>query len=376
MADKRDYYEVLGVSKSATEKELKKSFRSLARKFHPDKNSDPGADEKFKEIQEAFAVLSDSQKRAQYDRFGHSAPNMGGGFSGFDIRYEDLFGSGLEDIFSNLFGGGGRSRGRTRQARGKSILVRKKIPFQMSLDGGSEEVSVDTYLSCDTCSGSGASNSNDVQICSTCRGQGQVTQTRQVGPFLQQTSGICPSCNGRGKIILNPCSSCKGDGRIKKKQTIRFNVPPGVDTGMRLRMRGKGHMPQQGGVAGDLEIELILDEHPWFERDGSELLMSLPVGFPDLMLGKKIEIPHLDGKSLVIKIPANSLAGQTLNISGRGLPNGRGRRGDVIILLKLFIPKKPSKDVKSRIDSLRSDLGISKEDLESVILDEAKDRRS
>ena len=375
MADKRDYYEVLGVSKDATDKELKKSFRSLARKYHPDKNSDPDADEKFKEIQEAFAILSDSEKRTQYDRFGHSGPGMGGGFSGFDIRYEDLFGSGLEDIFSSFFGGGGRSS-RARQSRGRSILVRKKIAFQMAFEGGSEEVTVDTFLSCETCTGSGGANPEDVDICTTCRGQGQVTQTRQVGPFVQQTSGICPSCNGRGKTIINPCKTCRGEGRKKKKQTIRFNVPPGVDTGMRLRMRGKGHVPERGGIAGDLEIELTLEQHPWFERDGSELLMSLPVGFPDLMLGKTLEIPHLDGKPLTIKIPSNSLAGHTLNITGRGLPNGRGRRGDVIILLKLYLPKKPSKDVKSNVEKLRSELSISDESLESAILDEAKDRRS
>ena len=232
------------------------------------------------------------------------------------------------------------------------------------------------YVSCDNCSGSGGASSNDVDICATCKGHGQVTQTRQVGPFVQQTSGMCPSCQGRGKTIINPCKNCRGDGRVKKKQTIRFNVPEGVDTGMRLSMRGKGHAAQQGGVAGDLEIELILDQHPWFERDGSELLMSLPVGFPDLMLGKKIEIPHIDGKPLPIKIPPNSLAGHTLNISGRGLPNGRGRRGEVIILLKLHIPKKSSRDVKSRIESLRNDLGISDNDIESLILEESKNRRS
>ena len=376
MSDKRDYYEVLGVNKGATDKELKKAFRSLARKYHPDKNSDPGADDKFKEIQEAFAILSDSDKRAQYDRFGHSGPQMGGGFSGFDIRYEDLFGSGLDDLFSNLFGGGGGRRSRTRQSRGQSILVRKKIPFQMAFEGGSEEVSVDTFLSCDSCSGSGGATSDDVEICSTCRGQGQVTQTRQVGPFVQQTSGICPTCQGRGKIIINPCKDCRGEGRKKKKQTIRFNVPEGVDTGMRLRMRGKGHVPPQGGIAGDLEIELILENHPWFERDGAELLMSLPVGFPDLMLGRTVTIPHLDDKPLVIKIPANSLAGHTLNIPGRGLPNGRGRRGDVIILLKLHTPKKPSRNLKSQLESLKSDLSIADDDLENSILDEAKDRRS
>ena len=375
MAGKRDYYEVLGVSKDANDKELKKAFRSLARKYHPDKNSEPGADEKFKEIQEAFAVLSDSDKRSQYDRFGHSGPGMGGGFSGFDIRYEDLFGSGLEDIFSSFFGGGGRSS-RTRQSRGRSILVRKKIPFQMAFEGGSEEVTVDTFLSCETCSGTGGANPDDVDICATCRGQGQVTQTRQVGPFVQQTSGICPSCNGRGKTIINPCKKCRGEGRIKKKQTIRFNVPPGVDTGMRLRMRGKGHVSEHGGIAGDLEIELTLEQHPWFERDGSELLMSLPVGFPDLMLGKTVEIPHIDGKPLILKIPPNSLAGHTLNVTGRGLPNGRGRRGDVIILLKLHMPKKTNKEVKSKVDSLRNELSISESDLESAILDEAKDRRS
>jgi molecular chaperone DnaJ len=375
MSGKRDYYEVLGVSKDASDKELKQAFRSLARKYHPDKNSDAGADEKFKEIQEAFGVLSDNEKRAQYDRFGHSGPSMGGGFSGFDIRYEDLFGSGLEDLFSNFFGGGSRSS-RTRQSRGQSILVRKNIPFQMAFQGGSEELTLDIYVSCDNCSGSGGASSNDVDICSTCKGHGQVTQTRQVGPFVQQTSGMCPSCQGRGKTIINPCNNCRGDGRVKKKQTIRFNVPEGVDTGMRLRMRGKGHAAQQGGVAGDLEIELILDQHPWFERDGSELLMSLPVGFPDLMLGKTIEISHLDGKPLSIKIPPNSLAGHTLNISGRGLPNGRGRRGDVIILLKLYIPKKSGKDVKSKVKTLQNDLGISDEEIESAILKESRDRRS
>jgi len=377
MSEKRDYYEVLGVSKDASDSDLKKAFRSLARKYHPDKNpDDPDSERLFKEVQEAYAVLSNPDQRRQYDMFGHESPGGSpfgpGGFQGVNINLEDLFSGGFESIFSGMFGGGQSSRSR----RGNDVLLRHSVTLEQILDEEEIEISAELSAVCDSCRGTGAKSQDDVQICSTCNGQGRIMQQARVGPFVQQMVSDCPECGGQGKIIRNPCAECRGTGSAQKLQTLRIQIPRGTEDGLRLRQRGKGE-PLQNGQPGDLYIQLEVDAHPWFERDGPDLIMALPLGFPEMMLGTQVELPHIDGKPLVIDIPAGSKPSETIIVRGRGMPHRRGRgRGDVTVLLKLFAPKKFSKSMRSKLEDLRVDFGLPLEDVESMVRREAEDRRS
>ena len=377
MSEKRDYYEVLGVSKDASDSDLKKAFRSLARKYHPDKNpDDPDSERLFKEVQEAYAVLSNPDQRRQYDMFGHESPGGSpfgpGGFQGVNINLDDLFSGGFESIFSGMFGGGQSSRSR----RGNDVLLRHSVTLEQILDEEEIEISAELSAVCDSCRGTGAKSQDDVQICSTCNGQGRIMQQARVGPFVQQMVSDCPECGGQGKIIRNPCAECKGTGSAQKLQTLRIQIPRGTEDGLRLRQRGKGE-PLQNGQPGDLYIQLEVDAHPWFERDGPDLIMALPLGFPEMMLGTQVELPHIDGKPLVIDIPAGSKPSETIIVRGRGMPHRRGRgRGDVTVLLKLFAPKKFSKSMRSKLEDLRVDFGLPLEDVESMVRREAEDRRS
>ncbi len=378
LVDKRDYYEVLGVDRSADDKELKKAFRSLARRYHPDKNDDPDADERFKEIQEAYAVLSDSQKRSTYDRFGHNPPGGSpfgaGGFSGFRMNFDDIFSGDLGDLFGSFFGG---SRQRQRVARGHDVLLRHHVSLQAIFDGSEEEVEIELARSCETCQGSGAEDPTSISTCNTCAGRGQVTVREQMGPFINQTTRPCADCSGSGQERGDLCTDCDGSGQVHKEQRIRFNVPTGALDGTRLRMKGKGEPAPFGrGQSGDLFIEIRVEDHPWFERDGPDLLMSLPVGYPDLVLGTQVSIPHIDGKDLSIKIPAGSSSGNTLEIAARGLPSSRGRgRGNVIVLLKLYVPPKLSGANKKELAKLQESLGLNDEGTLQAIKDEANQRR-
>ena len=373
MADKRDYYEVLGVGKDADNKELKTAFRSLARKFHPDKNDAPDADEKFKEIQEAYAILSDDDKRRTYDRFGHNPPVGSifgpGGFSGFNINLEDIFG---EDFFSSTFGGG---RSRSSQRKGHDILVRHVIELENILSAYKDEIVVDLPQLCDGCDGTGAKD-GVTSKCQECKGEGQIRVRQQIGPFVQDTVRDCSKCKGVGHTSSQRCNSCSGDGIMVDEETLRFTVPKGSVDGTRLRMRGKGHPPPFGrGVRGDLFIELNIAEHPWFERNGMDLIMSLPLGYSDLALGTSITLPHIDDKELTIKVPAGTNSGNTITITGRGVPSSRGvGRGDVVVLCKLLMPKKLDKGTKNILDDLRSKLDGG-EDLLERIKNDAEDRR-
>lgn len=377
MSEKRDYYEVLGVSKDASDSDLKKAFRSLARKYHPDKNpDDPDCERLFKEVQEAYAVLSNPDQRRQYDMFGHESPGGSpfgpGGFQGVNINLDDLFSGGFESIFSGMFGGGQSSRSR----RGNDVLLRHSVTLEQILDEDEVEISAELSAVCDSCRGTGAKSQDDVQICSTCNGQGRIMQQARVGPFVQQMVSDCPECGGQGKIIRNPCAECRGTGSAQKLQTLRIQIPRGTEDGLRLRQRGKGE-PLQNGQPGDLYIQLEVDAHPWFERDGPDLIMALPLGFPEMMLGTQVELPHIDGKPLVIDIPAGSKPSETIIVRGRGMPHRRGRgRGDVTVLLKLFAPKKFSKSMRSKLEDLRVDFGLPLEDVESMVRREAEDRRS
>ena len=336
MAEKRDYYEILGVSKDANQDELKKSFRSLARKYHPDKNpEDSDAEQLFKEVQEAYAVLSNPEQRRQYDMFGHDSPGGSpfgpGGFQGVNINLDDLFSGGFESIFSGMFGGGRTSRGR----RGNDVLLRHSISLENVYDEAEIEISAKLSATCDSCDGTGAKTPEDLQRCSTCDGQGRIMQQARVGPFVQQMVSDCPDCSGSGNIIRKRCSTCRGTASTKREQKLRITIPKGAEDGLRLRHRGKGE-PIANGQSGDLYIQLDLEPHPWFERDGPDLIMALPLGYPEMMLGTQVELPHIDGKPLVIDIPAGAKPSETLLIHGRGMPHRRGRgRGDVTILLKL-----------------------------------------
>lgn len=373
LADKRDYYEVLDVERTATEKDLKNAFRRLARRYHPDRSEEPDAEDKFKEIQEAYAVLSDPDKRAHYDRFGHDGPagNPFGGFSGggFNINLEDLLGG---DFFSGFFGGG---RGRSRERRGSDILVRHSIELATVLTGSEESIELDLPAECKTCSGSGAKDSKTT-TCSQCQGQGRVRVRQQIGPFVNEIVQDCRDCGGSGSMIDSPCTDCSGRGHRVEEKTIRFNVPAGAEHGTRLRLRGQGQPAERGqGSHGDLLIEIEVLTHPWFERNGSDLIMSLPLGYPDLVLGTKISIDHIDGKKLDIVVPARSSAGHTLEIKKRGLPHmRRSGRGDVVVLLKLHVPDKISKADKKQLESMKSSLNPS--DQVQRILDDASERRA
>jgi molecular chaperone DnaJ len=373
MADKRDYYEVLGVEKSASQADLKNAFRRLARKYHPDRSTEEDAEDRFKEIQEAYAVLSDDEKRSQYDRFGHGGPqgNPFGGFGGgFNINLDEILGG---DFFSSFFGGGSGRRRRSR--RGSDILLRHSINLEDVLNGTEQEVVLDLPEPCTSCEGTGAEG-GDLVTCSACSGQGQVRVRQQVGPFIQESVQACDPCSGRGRVSDRPCEDCNGRGQELKSNTLRFHVPEGAESGTRLRMRGKGEpAPQGSGEPGDLFIELEVDPHPWFERNGSDLIMSLPLGYADLLLGTTVTLDHIDGKPLAIKIPAHSNSGETVEIRKRGLPRQRGSgRGDVVVLLKLYMPKKASKATRKTLESVRDDLAPA--DITQSILDDAEERRS
>ena len=377
MADKRDYYEVLGVSKDANEAELKKAFRSLARKFHPDKNPDDAESEQlFKEVQEAYAVLSNPQERRQYDMFGHDSPGGSpfgpGGFQGVNINLDDLFSGGFESIFSGMFGGGRTSRGR----RGNDVLLRHSISLEQVFDEAEIEISAKLSVACESCDGTGAQSPEDLQQCSTCDGQGRIMQQARVGPFVQQMVSDCPDCAGSGKTIRKRCSSCRGSGTTLREQKLRINLPRGADDGLRLRHRGKGE-PIVNGRPGDLYIQLDIEPHAWFERDGPDLIMALPLGYPEMMLGTQVELPHIDGKPLIIDVPAGAKPSETLLVRGRGLPHRRGRgRGDVTILLKLHVPEKFNKSMRSTLEDMRPTFGLPISDIEDAVRREAQDRRN
>ena len=371
MADKRDYYEVLGVDKSADEKDLKNAFRSLARKYHPDRSTEDDAENKFKEIQEAYAVLSDPEKRQMYDRYGHNTPGGSpfGGFSGgsFNVNLEDILGG---DFFSSFFGGGWR---RSRN-RGNDVIFRYSVNLESVFEGTSEELELELPTSCDECDGSGAEN-GDIISCSNCGGQGKIRARQQVGPFVQDVIRDCPNCSGMGQIIKTKCKSCKGSGQILKETKLRFNIPKGAEDGTRLRMRGKGEPALRGrGENGDLFIEIEIEQHDWFERSGADLIMSLPLLYTDLVLGKTITLPHIDGGELKIVVPKMINSGETIEIRGKGLPRIRGSgRGDVVILVKLQMPKKLSKAEMKQLESTRQT--YTEEELQEVIKQDASKRR-
>jgi len=351
---KRDYYEVLGVSRTATDVEIKSAYRKLALKYHPDRNpGDHAAEEKFKESAEAYSVLADGDKRHLYDRYGHAG--LGGAATGgFDptvfTGFEDILG-GLGDIFGlgDVFGGG-RRRGGVQ--RGTDLRYDLEISFDEAAKGTETSVQIPRLESCETCSGSGAAPGSKATTCPQCQGRGQLRY--QQGFFT--VARTCGQCRGTGSVIAKPCSTCKGAGRVQKERKLTVRVPAGIATGQRLRLTGEGEAGGPGGPPGDLYVVIHVQEHPFFQRDGNDLYCELPLNFPTLALGGEIRIPTLEGEE-PFKVPEGTGSGQSFRLRGRGMPDVSGRgRGDLFVIVKVITPKKLSKEQKKLLEQLATSL--------------------
>ena len=342
---KQDYYELLGVSKSADEKEIKRAYKKLAMQYHPDRTKgDKAKEEKFKEIQEAYEVLSDKQKRANYDQYGHAAFEQGfgagGGFSGAD--FGDIFG----DMFGDIFGGGGR--GRQRVVRGDDLRYDLEITLEEAVKGTTKDIKIYTLAPCDSCHGSGAEAGSKVETCPQCHGSGRLR--RQQGFFMTET--VCPTCHGSGKKIEKPCKVCHGDGRVNKPKNLSVKIPAGVDTGNQLRLSGEGAAGENGAPAGDLYVVIHVRDHEIFERDGSNLYCEVPISFTQAALGGEIEVPTLEGK-LKLKIPAETQTGKLFRVRGKGVASPRGGyAGDLICKVIVETPVKLSEEQKELLRKL------------------------
>ena len=355
--NKKDYYDILGVSKTATDEEIKRAFRKLAKQYHPDLNKEPGAEEKFKEIGEAYAVLSDANKRRQYDQFGSAAFQNGGtagsGFGGFDMG--DI---NLDDILSDLFGGGfsgfggfGRSsRSTSSRAKGKDIRVVLNLTFEEAAFGTEKDIKLNLTAACTSCHGEGGF---DKQRCNTCGGSGKVLQEQQTIFGYMQTSKICPDCKGSGNTYARECDVCHGRGIVEKVKTLTVTIPEGVDEGFQLRLSGKGNAGMHGGANGDVFIEFKIKEHPLFERDGADIYLEVPITIVDAALGIKKEIPTLQG-NIILDIKAGTQNYTKLKIKGKGIktPNSFGR-GNMYAVINIITPTKLDRKQKALLEDLR-----------------------
>lgn len=362
--EKRDYYEVLGVSKSADATEIKKAYRKLALKYHPDKNpGDKEAEEKFKEAAEAYDVLSNEEKRRRYDQFGHAGVGGAGqgGFGG-GMSMDDIF-SQFGDIFGSFggfsgFGGFGGGRSARRVNRGTNLRVKVKMNLQEIATGIEKKIKVKKYVACQHCNGTGAKDGKSYSTCSTCKGSGQVTRVQNTILGAMQTTSTCPTCEGEGKIINEKCTFCNGEGVLMSEEVISINIPAGVGEGMQLSLSGKGNAARRGGVNGDLIVLIEEEEHPELVRDGNDLLYNVFIGYPEAVLGETVEIPTIEGK-VKVKIEAGTQPGKILRWRGKGLPdvNGYGK-GDLLAKVNVWIPKNLSKDEKKLVEKMKEAEGF------------------
>ncbi len=377
MAAKRDYYEILGVSKSASAEEIKKAYRKLAVKFHPDKNpGDAEAEEKFKELGEAYEALSDEQKRAAYDRYGHAAfsgpgGGGGGGFGGgvdpmdiFSQVFGGAFGGGFEEFFG---GGGGRSR-RSGKQRGSDLRYDLEITLEEAAKGVEKELEIERYVGCEKCDSKGTKGSGGVKTCPTCGGRGVVA--RQAGIFIQQST--CPQCRGSGEIISDPCDACQGEGRVQKESRIKLRIPAGVDSGNRLRSTGNGDAGVRGGASGDLYVFIHIREHDVFERDDTDLACEVPLPFSVAALGGELKVPTLDGTAS-IKIPVGTQGGTVFRLREKGMPalNG-GRRGDLHVRVQVEVPTKLNSTQQEKLRAFAESIGQQNSPIHEGFLEKAK----
>lgn len=361
---KRDYYEVLGVSRGASEDEIKKAYKKMARKYHPDLNpGDKTAEEKFKEVNEAYEVLSDADKKARYDQYGHAGvdPNFGaGGFGGgFDGSFD--FGD-LGDIFGSFFGGGfggGRRTNPNAPQRGESIRMSIAISFEEAAFGCEKAVTVERYETCDTCHGNGCAPGTSPEVCPDCHGTGTVQVRRQTPMGVFATSSPCPKCGGKGRIIHQPCKDCRGSGMVRKKKTIQASIPAGIDNGQTISIRGQGNAGKNGGPAGDLLITVTVRPHELFRREGTSVLCEAPITFTQAVLGAELEIPTIDGK-VKYTLPEGTQSGTTFRLKGKGIPsiNGRGR-GDQYVTVYIETPKNLNKEQKEALKKFAETMGES-----------------
>ena len=362
---KRDYYEVLGVSKGASDDEIKKAYRKLAKQYHPDLNpGDKTAEAKFKEVNEAYEVLSDKEKRAKYDQFGHAGvdPNFGAGaggpFGGFggadfgDIDLGDIFGS----FFGGGFGGGSSSR-RNGPMKGDTLRAGVTITFEEAAFGCEKEIILNRDETCETCHGSGCEPGTTAEICPNCRGTGTVRIQRGGGAFTFATTASCPKCNGTGKIIHQPCKSCNGSGSVRKQRKITVKIPAGIDNGQAVSLRGQGGAGRNGGPAGDLIISVTVRPHAFFKRDGTSVYLEQPVSFLQATLGAELEIPTIDGK-VKWTLPEGTQPGTTFRLRGKGIPsiNGRGR-GDQFVTVQVQVPKNLTREQKEALHAYGQAMG-------------------
>ena len=352
---KRDYYEILGVTKTAAEGEIKKAYRQMAMKYHPDKNhGDKEAEDKFKEAAEAYEVLSNAEKRQRYDQFGHRAMNGGSGAGGMNMEdifshFGDVFGEGSP--FESFFGGGGRSGGR-RVNRGTNLRIKVTLTLEEILNGVEKKIKVNKQIPCSTCTGTGAAD-GAFHKCGTCGGNGQVHRVTNTFIGQMRTTTTCPTCHGEGQTITNKCKTCHGSGIKHGEEVISINIPAGVGEGMQLTVSGKGNAAEHGGIPGDLIIAIEEAKHPHFQRDGSNLLFDLYINFADAALGTSIEIPTLEGKAK-IKIDAGTQGGKVLRLKSKGLPsvNSYGK-GDLLVNINVWTPQHLNADEKVMLEKLR-----------------------
>lgn len=348
---KKDYYEILGVSRDADEREIKKAYKRLAMKHHPDRNQgDKESEAKFKEIKEAYEILTDAQKKAAYDQYGHAAFENGGGGGGFGGGagdFNDIFG----DVFGDIFGGR-----RQRASRGSDLQYNMSLTLEEAVRGVTKEIRIPTLAECDVCHGSGAKAGTSATTCSTCHGAGQV-QMRQGFFAVQQT---CPTCHGRGKIVKDPCNKCHGQGRVEKTKTLSVKIPSGVDTGDRIRLSGEGEAGESGAPAGDLYVQVQVKQHPIFERDGNNLYCEVPINFAMAALGGEIQVPTLDGR-VNLKVPAETQTGKLFRMRGKGVKSVRGgAQGDLLCRVVVETPVKLNDKQKQLLRELEESLGGEK----------------
>jgi molecular chaperone DnaJ len=357
---KRDYYEILGVTKTATAEEIKKAYRKVAMQYHPDRNpGDKSAEEKFKEAAEAYEILSDADKKAQYDRYGHAgvSGNGRGGFGGGGMNMEDIFSQFGDifgdDLFGSFFGGGQRGRGgRSRGVRGSNLRVKLKLTYEEIAKGVTKNIKVKKYVPCNTCSGSGAKDKGSVQTCQTCGGSGQVRRVQNTFLGQMQTVTTCPTCNGEGTTITAKCGSCKGEGRVYGEETVTIEIPQGVQEGMQLSISGRGNAGERGGSPGDLIILIEEEPHKDLQRDNLNVAYDLHISFPDAAFGIQVEVPTIDGRAK-IKIPPGTQSGKIFRLKGKGFPAVNSyEKGDQLIHVNVWTPQHLTAEEKAMLEKL------------------------